>query len=152
MAKRLLAETRRMQGANDQLEQKLQASREDISQLQRDLDDVRHEAMLDPLTKIYNRKFFDDGLIKALNEAKSRSAPLSLMLLDIDHFKLYNDQGTRPATRCCGWWRHAEIEHQGQARRRPLRGEFARSCRTPISKVRCGWRRTSAGRCRPRSC
>jgi diguanylate cyclase len=91
MARRLLAETRRMQDANHQLEQKLEASRDDISQLQRDLDDVRREAMLDPLTKIYNRKFFDDGLIKALSEAKSSGAPLSLMLLDIDHFKRFND-------------------------------------------------------------
>ena len=91
MARRLLAETRRMQDANHQLEQKLQASRDDISQLQRDLDDVRREAMLDPLTKIYNRKFFDEGLVKALLEAKSTGAPLSLMLLDIDHFKRFND-------------------------------------------------------------
>jgi diguanylate cyclase len=91
MARRLLAETRRMQDANHQLEEKLQASREDISQLQRDLDDVRREAMLDPLTKIYNRKFFDEGLIKAINEAKTTGAPLSLMLLDIDQFKRFND-------------------------------------------------------------
>jgi diguanylate cyclase len=80
-----------MQDAHHQLEEKLQASREDISQLQRDLDDVRREAMLDPLTRIYNRKFFDEGLIKAINEAKTTGAPLSLMLLDIDQFKRFND-------------------------------------------------------------
>jgi diguanylate cyclase len=91
MAERLLVETRRMQDANEQLEAKLQASREDIQQLQRDLDDVRREALLDPLTKIFNRKHFDEGLQRAVIDAKSGATPLSLMLLDIDHFKNFND-------------------------------------------------------------
>jgi diguanylate cyclase len=91
MSSRLLAETRRMQDANQQLEEKLQASRDDLQQLQRDLDDVRREATLDPLTKIFNRKHFDEGLIRAVSEARSSGAPLSLMLLDIDHFKRFND-------------------------------------------------------------
>jgi diguanylate cyclase len=91
MARRLLSETRRMQDANLQLEQKLEASRDDIQQLQRDLDDVRREAMLDPLTKIFNRKYFDDGMMRAFAEARQGDAPLSLMLIDIDHFKRFND-------------------------------------------------------------
>lgn len=91
MAARLLADTRRMQDANARLEEKLDASREDISALQRDLDEVRRESMLDPLTKIFNRKSFDEGLTKALNEAADRDRPLCLMLLDIDHFKRFND-------------------------------------------------------------
>ena len=91
MATRLLSETRRMQDANRQLEQKLEASREDISALQRDLDDVRREAMLDPLTKIFNRKYFDEGLVKAIVHAEDGEGPLSLMLLDIDDFKRFND-------------------------------------------------------------
>jgi diguanylate cyclase len=90
-ARRLLSETRRMQEANHELELKLDASREDIEQLQRDLDDVRREAMLDPLTKIFNRKYFDEGLLKAFAEAREGDAPLSLLLLDIDHFKTFND-------------------------------------------------------------
>lgn len=91
MARRLLGETRRMQDANHQLEQKLQASRDDIAQLQRDLDDVRREAMLDPLTKICNRKSFDENLRKAFTDASAGDSPLCLMLLDIDHFKRFND-------------------------------------------------------------
>jgi diguanylate cyclase len=91
MTKRLLTETLRMQDANRQLEVKLQASREDIQQLQRDLDDVRREATLDPLTKIFNRKHFDEGLQRAVSDARSGSVPLSLMLLDIDSFKNFND-------------------------------------------------------------
>lgn len=91
LAHRLLLETRRMQDTNRALEIKLEASREDISALQRDLDDVRRESMLDPLTKIANRKSFDEGLADAMREARESGVPLCLMLVDIDYFKNFND-------------------------------------------------------------
>jgi diguanylate cyclase len=87
----LLRETQLMQDINHRLEQKLEASRADIAGLQRDLDEVRRESMLDPLTKIYNRKFFDDGLLGSITEADESGQPLSLLLVDIDHFKNFND-------------------------------------------------------------
>jgi diguanylate cyclase len=88
---RLLRETRRMQDTNRRLETKLEASREDIASLQRNLDEVRRESMLDPLTKIYNRKYFDDGLLNSIAEASENGRPLCLLLVDIDHFKRFND-------------------------------------------------------------
>lgn len=91
LADRLLVETRRMQETNRSLEEKLQASRDDISSLQRDLDDVRRESMLDPLTKIANRKSFDEGMEVAIAAASGGKDPLCLMLIDIDHFKNFND-------------------------------------------------------------
>lgn len=91
VASNLLVETRRMQEANNDLERNLEAAREDIAALQRDLEDVRREALLDPLTKIFNRKAFDDGLIRATESARSDNAPLCLLLLDIDYFKRFND-------------------------------------------------------------
>jgi diguanylate cyclase len=91
LAKQLLVETRQMQETNLSLEGKLQASREDIAGLQRDLDDVRRESMLDPLTKIANRKSFDEGLGQAIEEARDSGSPLSLIIVDIDHFKNFND-------------------------------------------------------------
>jgi len=91
LAERLLSETRRMQDTNRALEQKLEASRDDIASLQRDLDDVRRESLLDPLTKIANRKSFDEGMDEAIAEASANDAPLCLMIIDIDHFKNFND-------------------------------------------------------------
>ncbi len=91
LAARLLTETRRMQDTNRALEQKLEASRDDIAALQRDLDDVRRESMLDPLTKIANRKSFDEGIEKAIADASASHNPLCLVLVDIDHFKTFND-------------------------------------------------------------
>lgn len=91
LAGRLLTETRRMQDTNRTLEQKLEASREDIAALQRDLDDVRRESLLDPLTKIANRKSFDEGLRSSIDDARHTGNPLCLILIDIDHFKSFND-------------------------------------------------------------
>jgi diguanylate cyclase len=91
LAGSLLAETRRMQNASLSLERTLEASRAEIAALQRDLDDVRREALLDPLTKVHNRKAFDDGLLRAIAKAADTGKPLCLMLIDIDHFKRFND-------------------------------------------------------------
>lgn len=91
LAARLLSETRQMQEANASLEQQLGASRDDIASLQRDLDEVRRESMLDPLTKIANRKSFDEGLLREVASAQNAGTPLCLMLIDIDDFKRFND-------------------------------------------------------------
>lgn len=87
----LLSQTRHMQDTNRQLEEKLAISRDDMASLQRDLDEVRRESMLDPLTKISNRKSFDEGLHNAVSKANASGEPLALMLVDIDHFKRFND-------------------------------------------------------------
>jgi diguanylate cyclase len=91
MASDLLKETRLMEDTNRRLEQKLETSRSEIAALQRDLDEVRRESMLDPLTKIYNRKCFDEGLLRLIGEANQGKQPLCLLLVDIDHFKRFND-------------------------------------------------------------
>ncbi len=91
LAQRLLAETLQMQQTNLSLEEKLQASREDIAGLQRDLDEVRRESLLDPLTKIANRKSFDEGLAQAIQDVQNGGLLLSLIIVDIDHFKSFND-------------------------------------------------------------
>ena len=91
LAEQLLVETRQMHATNLSLEEKLQASRDDIAALQRDLDDVRRESLLDPLTKIANRKSLDEGLMQAIDQAQSGNSPLSLIIADIDHFKSFND-------------------------------------------------------------
>ncbi len=45
----------------------------------------------DALTELPNRRLFDQRLTAAVSQATQEVAPLAVMMLDIDHFKLYND-------------------------------------------------------------
>ena len=45
----------------------------------------------DPLTTLYNRRYFEDALEEYLNEFLKIGAPLALLTLDLDHFKSVND-------------------------------------------------------------
>jgi diguanylate cyclase len=80
-----------MQNNNNKLEARLNASRQEISQLQQNLETVRNESLTDPLTGLSNRKHFDNAIAKALGEAIERNEPMSLIMTDIDHFKSFND-------------------------------------------------------------
>jgi len=51
----------------------------------------------DPLTGLANRRAFDRVLTESLQLARRHERPLALMLLDIDHFKTYNDEYGHPA-------------------------------------------------------
>lgn len=53
----------------------------------------RHDA----LTGLANRRAFDEFLSEHSNLARRHGFPLSLMLLDVDHFKSYNDTYGHPA-------------------------------------------------------
>lgn len=91
LAAKLLADTKQMQEANQNLEEKLKASKNDISSLKRDLDTARRETMLDALTKIPNRKSFDQRIRQEFEAFAKTSKPFSLLMMDIDHFKAFND-------------------------------------------------------------
>ena len=52
---------------------------------------LQRAALLDPLTKIANRRHFDSFLEKEWLRAIRSTEPLSLVVIDVDHFKLYND-------------------------------------------------------------
>ncbi len=52
---------------------------------------MRRDATVDGLTNLANRRAFDDRLIAATTAARKTPAPLTLAVLDIDHFKLFND-------------------------------------------------------------
>jgi diguanylate cyclase len=87
----LVATANEMKQNNHQLEQRLNASKEEISQLQESLEAVRNASLTDPLTSLANRKHFDESLALALADSIERSEPLSLLMTDVDHFKNFND-------------------------------------------------------------
>jgi diguanylate cyclase len=71
------------------LEKRLEKSNKEVIRLRENLEQVRRDAMTDALTNLANRKAFDERLEAAC--ADDDGAPLSLAILDIDHFKRFND-------------------------------------------------------------
>ena len=88
----LVQGAKEMEHNNKKLETRLAASRQEIEQLQQNLEIVRTEALTDPLTTLSNRKYFDAALAKSIAEAQEKNEPMSLLMADIDHFKSFNDQ------------------------------------------------------------
>ena len=89
---RLIVGAKEVETNNKKLEARLSASRQEIEQLQQNLEVVRTESLTDPLTTLANRKFFDFELAKAIAEGQAGGEPLSLLMCDIDHFKSFNDK------------------------------------------------------------
>ena len=87
----VLDETRRMQEQNRALHEQLVSSTGEIAQLREDLESVKREAMTDPLTGLANRKCFDFALQERMRQSFGSGAPVCLLMLDIDHFKRFND-------------------------------------------------------------
>jgi diguanylate cyclase len=91
VVERLVRATRDMEENNTRLETSLKASKLEISQLQVNLEAVRNESLTDPLTSLANRKYFDSALEKNIAQSVATGEPVALLLIDIDHFKAFND-------------------------------------------------------------
>lgn len=87
----IVAETQRVTARNELLESQLSQTTGEIFELRQNLDAVRREAMTDALTGIANRKFFEERMNDAAREAMESGESLSLLFIDIDHFKRFND-------------------------------------------------------------
>ncbi len=55
------------------------------------LEQARRLSLIDELTSLYNRRYFGDALKREIGHAERTGEQLGLAMLDIDHFKLYND-------------------------------------------------------------
>jgi diguanylate cyclase len=91
LVNRILDETRTMLSRARELEAELDQSSKQMSTMRLDLASARREANVDDLTRIANRRCFDYELQKAAEQAEARRQPMSLLMLDIDHFKDFND-------------------------------------------------------------
>jgi len=78
---RLLKHLRRATKVSDRTAHKLNTSKHDL------LDKVHY----DMLTGIYNRRFLDENIERSIKSISRSGGELSVMMIDIDHFKKYND-------------------------------------------------------------
>jgi len=88
----LLEELRNRRSEIQRLEQEMNqriANRTDA--LERMLGTLREKASRDPLTGLYNRRMLDETLSKVVARCLEKSAPLTVLMIDVDYFKLLND-------------------------------------------------------------
>ncbi len=83
-----ITERKLAQEAIEQANIKLQSQLEAIQLLQAEL---REQAIRDPLTGLYNRRYLDETLDRELARATREGYPVSFLVCDIDHFKQVND-------------------------------------------------------------
>jgi diguanylate cyclase (GGDEF)-like protein len=54
-------------------------------------EELREQAIHDPLTGLCNRRYLEDNLGRELHRARRRNSPLCVVMLDLDNFKPFND-------------------------------------------------------------
>jgi diguanylate cyclase (GGDEF)-like protein len=52
---------------------------------------LQQQAIRDPLTGLFNRRYLDETLERELQRAERHQHPISIIMIDIDHFKRFND-------------------------------------------------------------
>jgi len=80
--------------SRDQVERRMRALVDRVGPALANLklrDSLRSLSLRDALTGLYNRRYVDDALQREMHRAGRAGKPLSLIMLDIDHFKRFND-------------------------------------------------------------
>lgn len=89
-----ISERKKMETALTEANRSLQERIAEIEELQTRL---KEQVIRDPLTGLHNRRFFDESLSGELARARREVYPVSLLMIDIDHFKQVNDTYGHPA-------------------------------------------------------
>jgi diguanylate cyclase (GGDEF)-like protein len=114
---------RRVREGRDELAQTASALARTNDQLEQAKERFRTQAITDGLTGLFNRRHFEDTLDEQIERAAAEGWPLSLLLLDLDHFKQYNDR-----------WGHTE----GDSELRRVAALVQRTVRSTDIAVRYG--------------
>jgi diguanylate cyclase (GGDEF)-like protein len=80
--------------ANQQLQSELAAARTEITEHRKKVKELAAEARTDPLTGLANRRAFTEDMSRRIEQWRRHKVPLSLIMVDIDHFKSINDRYT----------------------------------------------------------
>lgn len=81
---------------NAELEEKVSERTEELERTMTNLEIANRElaklSVTDPLTKVHNRRYFDEVLHREIARSQRTQQPLGLILVDIDRFKQFNDR------------------------------------------------------------
>ena len=93
----LAAALAKLVDANERLEHELASAKERLEDQARQIEAHAFEARTDALTRLSNRRAFDDELVRRFDEFQRQGRPFSLVMIDLDHFKQFNDRNGHPA-------------------------------------------------------
>ena len=88
----IIEETKTMGNHGRSIQQKLQETTENLNTIQKEFEEAKNAALLDFLTGVPNRKALNDKFAEYVSEASPVSKDLCMLLIDIDHFKKFNDK------------------------------------------------------------
>lgn len=77
--------------ANEGLQDRLKKAEDQIKAQAKEIRTHETEARTDSLTQLANRRAFDDEIARRTAESNRHGTPYSLLILDVDHFKKFND-------------------------------------------------------------
>jgi diguanylate cyclase len=87
----VLSQAKIIQTQTDAMREELEASKRTISKLTQLLEQVESKAMIDPLTQVFNRGTYNMEIFQMIKKFKRYKNPAALFIVDIDHFKIFND-------------------------------------------------------------
>jgi len=74
------------------LQKRLQEATRETEHLKRELNRATREAMIDPLTGLHNRRALEQKLRELFEDFRRKNRVFSVIMMDIDHFKVVNDR------------------------------------------------------------
>jgi diguanylate cyclase len=88
----IIAETKQIVTFGKRTQDKIESITDELKTLQKNFEQARSEALKDFLTGIANRKAFEENLGEMIAAAAATPNGLCLLIIDIDHFKKFNDE------------------------------------------------------------
>ncbi len=89
--KKLVDEVVKLQASNQQLMDNLAETRQDLAEKEEKIHELETESQKDPLTQLLNRRGWNKYVEKEFERYKRYRRSFSVIMIDIDHFKRFND-------------------------------------------------------------
>lgn len=89
--KDVLFSVNKLLSVNEEMKAKLQAAEDRLQAQARQIESHAVEARTDPLTQVSNRRALEDELQRCVNDFQKCGRPVTVMIIDVDHFKKFND-------------------------------------------------------------